>query len=114
MDPTIIDITAFREMKEIADISFAKELFDLFKTDTPERIAEMRQALTKNDIKVFSRSVHSVKGSSAVVGAKKLRDTCFMIEAKVKSSASIAGMDVLVVQLENDFNLSVNEIAKEL
>jgi len=52
---------------------FLREIAGIFLEDTPLRIAELDQALAAGDASKFTRAAHSIKGSSANLGAMALR-----------------------------------------
>ncbi|HEY4300885.1 MAG TPA: Hpt domain-containing protein [Candidatus Didemnitutus sp.] len=59
---------------------FLRELIDIFLADTPERIAEIEQALGVGEAEVVSRAAHSIKGSAGNFGAVELASLARGIE----------------------------------
>ena len=62
----------------------ATEFLDLFLEDTANQFQIMREAMASNDWTILSRSAHSVKSSSAQLGAMQLSEHCRWIEESGK------------------------------
>ncbi|WP_221028852.1 Hpt domain-containing protein [Actomonas aquatica] len=75
-DLPIIDQEAIENLRmlgdEEGDDSFLKEVIEIFVTDTPVRLTELRTSLAAGDQTTFTRAAHSIKGSSSNVGAQRL------------------------------------------
>jgi HPt (histidine-containing phosphotransfer) domain-containing protein len=52
---------------------FLREIVGIYIEDTPKRIAELKAALAAGDAATFTRAAHTIKGSSANVGAQVLK-----------------------------------------
>lgn len=89
-DPSILDAEAIQNLRslgdEMEDDSFLKEVVEIYLTDTPKRIAEIRESLAAADATKLNRAAHSIKGSSANLGATKVISTAKRIEEKSKTS----------------------------
>ena len=86
-DPTI-DMQAIDGLRELSPDSgteFLRELIEIYLQDTPQRIAEMEDALTKKDLPAFTRAAHTIKGSSSNFGAIKLTKLAHELEMQGKS-----------------------------
>ncbi len=84
-DPTI-DMQAIDGLRELSpDADFLRELIEIYLQDTPQRIAELQDALNKKDIPVFTRAAHTIKGSSSNFGATKLTKLAHQLEMQGKS-----------------------------
>lgn len=66
---TIIDPTTFNELKDLMGSDFVIELIDTYINETGNLIEQLRQALTVKDSTSFGRLAHSIKSSSASLGA---------------------------------------------
>ena len=76
--------------KEIADKAkdwiddygedFLVELIDVYLDDTPTRLAQLRQALDGGDAETMTREAHTLKSSSANVGAMTLSALAHQVE----------------------------------
>ena len=70
----------------------------MFMQDTPLRIAEMEESLKSGDAIRFKRAAHSIKGSSANIGALELREVAGRIESEC-AAAPIAGLAPSVAEI---------------
>jgi len=70
-DP-VIDPATLEGLKATTDAAFVQELIDTFLDDSPNLIAEMRQALPSGNAEAFRRAAHSLKSNSASFGALTL------------------------------------------
>jgi HPt (histidine-containing phosphotransfer) domain-containing protein len=77
-----IDDAAFAQALEMVggDRTFLTELVDTYRIDGAERIAEMRAALAAEAAADLQRAAHTLKGSSATLGAVELADACREVE----------------------------------
>lgn len=67
------------------DPVWADELFELFKADTTERIGLVGKVLSSGSVTdSIARHFHTIKGSSASVGAMQLRDHAIELEMFAK------------------------------
>ena len=83
----IIDSTAIRTLRELCprdNDAFLRELLGMFMQDTPLRIAEMEESLKSNDATRFKRAAHSIKGSSANIGAVELKEVAGRLESDIR------------------------------
>ena len=62
------------------DDDLLAELIDLFLRDTPPRLLQLGRALLDGDAKAASHIAHSLKGSSANLGARGMAQLCNEIE----------------------------------
>jgi two-component system sensor histidine kinase/response regulator len=62
------------------DREFLKELMDIYAEDLTTRIAGLRGALARGDLKTVEQLGHAIKGSSANLSLPPLRDRAAAIE----------------------------------
>jgi len=55
-------------------------MIDLYLENSPELVEEMTEGVSKRDAKVIQMSAHTLKSSSAVLGASKLAELCKQLE----------------------------------
>lgn len=83
--PPIIDVHILKEyiedMGEEAN-NFINRLIEIFLTSSPGRLAEIQAALDNRDCYRLNRSSHTLKSSSASVGAARLAAVCADVEAR--------------------------------
>src|ERR1044071_1125335 len=90
---------------------FLREIAGIFLEDTPLRIAELDQSLAANDTPKFTRAAHSIKGSSANLGAMALRNVAEKLEHQSRTSG-LGGVTALVTEVKNEFERAKAELAK--
>jgi len=83
----IIDMRAIETLRELSPDDggeFVRELIGIYLQDTPQRVAEIEQALTTQDAAIVMRAAHSIKGSSGNFGANRLAQLAAEIEQQGK------------------------------
>ena len=65
----IIDPETFSQLKDLMGPDFIIELIDTYNVETGELIEHLRQSLANQDAAGFGRQAHSIKSSSASLGA---------------------------------------------
>ena len=112
----VIDTSAIEALKAINPDDggeFAREIIQIFMEDTPARLEELEEALRRSDATKFVRAAHSIKGSSANVGAMLLRDTAEEIERQARDEG-LAGIDGKIEKLRSDYELTALNLTKLL
>lgn len=81
-----IDDAAFDQTLEMVggDLGFVGELVAEYRTDGANRVADMRAALSAGDAEALRRAAHTLKGSSASLGANDLAEACRVVEAAAR------------------------------
>ena len=64
-----------------ADGAIVLDVIDLFLVDAPKRLAEVRHGLVDGVPECVERGAHTLKGSSANLGAVRLARQCELLEA---------------------------------
>jgi HPt (histidine-containing phosphotransfer) domain-containing protein len=100
LDPVVIE--SLRELNPEDPEAFVREIAGIFLSDTPARIAELDASLAAGDAAKFTRAAHSIKGSSANIGAAALGAAAERLEAHAKK-AGLAGVDDLLSQVRAQF-----------
>jgi histidine phosphotransfer protein HptB len=65
----LIDEETFRELREAVGDDYIPELILAYLDETPILIKSLQDALTVGDVSAFTRAAHSIKSSSASLGA---------------------------------------------
>jgi HPt (histidine-containing phosphotransfer) domain-containing protein len=68
----VIDAITFAELKTTVGADFIGELIDAYLEDTPRLMNELAISLVQQDAPKFGRTAHSIKSSSASLGALPL------------------------------------------
>jgi HPt (histidine-containing phosphotransfer) domain-containing protein len=82
----IIDLKTFNDLRAQLGSDFVTELIDIYSLDTEELIEKLRQALVAKDAVSFGRFAHTIKSSSASLGALVFSQQARELEMIGKSS----------------------------
>lgn len=85
-DPAI-DREAYDRLLEITggDLDFLDDLVETYLADAEAQLEAMRSAAAADDAETLVRPVHTLKSSSANVGALALADLCRSLEADARA-----------------------------
>lgn len=81
----IIDSSAVENLRALGDNdggAFLREILGIYFADMPARLRELRERLAEGDQSGFTRAAHTIKGSSANVGAARVRAMAEEIEVR--------------------------------
>src|SRR5206468_1597984 len=92
---------------------FLREIIGIFLDDTPRRIGELDESLAAKDGAKFTRAAHSIKGSSANLGAMALRAIAETLEHESRKTG-LAGLAPAVVALKSEFEKARAELGRLL
>ena len=98
----VIDQAIYNDLKEVMGADFIVELIDTFNIETEGLITQLRKALDAGDAAAFGRLAHSIKSSSASLGALAFSQQARQLEMMGKSG-SLDGAEPLVEQFTADF-----------
>jgi HPt (histidine-containing phosphotransfer) domain-containing protein len=113
-EPTIINpdaIAALRDLNPGDNDAFLKEIIGIYIEDTPKRLADLKASLASGETPLFTRAAHTIKGSSANVGAIVVAATAERLESKSRVSG-LAGVEPLMAQCEAEFSRAAAELRK--
>ncbi len=93
----VVDLEAINNLRSLGDEgddTFLREIIGIYLEDTPLRIADLRRSFQSGENALFTRSAHTIKGSSANVGLSRVRGIAERIEhrSKVEPIAGLAGL----------------------
>jgi HPt (histidine-containing phosphotransfer) domain-containing protein len=111
-DPNVIDPAAIENLRALNpgdNDEFLREIAGIFLEDTPVRIAELDQSLAAGDVPKFTRAAHSIKGSSANLGAVSLRAVAEKLEHKCRTTG-LSDVATLVAQVKSEFGRAQTEL----
>jgi HPt (histidine-containing phosphotransfer) domain-containing protein len=101
----ILDLSvleSLRDLQQEGGPNLIEELFDLYVSDTRERLAELRAALNQQDLTAAKRAVHSVKGSSTNLGFHNMVALSRNLEKQLQNPSE-AKLDATVNHLNAEF-----------
>ena len=111
-DPAVIDPEAIENLRSLNpgdNDEFLREITGIFLQDTPLRIAELDQSLAAGDAAKFTRAAHSIKGSSANLGALALRAVAEKLEHESRTKG-LAAANSMLDQLKAEFARAQDEL----
>lgn len=79
----LIDMSVLEDLRALGgceDPGLLQELIELFLDDAPRRLDEMKLGLCEGDYSLMQRSAHTLKSSSANLGAARLSEICRTLE----------------------------------
>ncbi len=82
----IIDQETFSSLKDLMGADFVVELIDTYNTETGELIERLHHALAAQDAAAFGRTAHSIKSSSASLGALAFSQSARQLEMMGKAN----------------------------
>jgi CheY-like chemotaxis protein/HPt (histidine-containing phosphotransfer) domain-containing protein len=98
-----IDRTTLDALRKLQTANRPNALTDLFVKDSAERLAEMRAALERADVRVVEHAAHALKGSCGTLGATRMAGLCEIIETR-SHAGSLQGVAILLEALEEEFS----------
>ena len=100
----VIDQKAFDELVASTggDAEFVSELMDTYFADAPQLVAQMRSSLAAGDTETFRRAAHTLKSSSATLGALTLSAVAKELEMMGKAG-SLEGAAAKIAQAETEY-----------
>jgi HPt (histidine-containing phosphotransfer) domain-containing protein len=106
-----IDDDAFGQTLEMVDgdLGFLGELVAAYRTDGQSRLADMRAALKAGDSEGLRRAAHTLKGSSASLGANDLAEACREVEAAARGGR-LDGLGAGVDTIDARFAAALTEL----
>jgi signal transduction histidine kinase/DNA-binding response OmpR family regulator/HPt (histidine-containing phosphotransfer) domain-containing protein len=95
-------LQSFREMVGEGADSILVEMIDCYLEDAPTLVSAIADAVARNDAKQLHASTHTLKSSSATLGATSLSNLCQQLEAISRTGHIEAGQDK-VPQLKAEY-----------
>src|SRR5882672_10831803 len=98
-------LAGLREFDNEGDPDLVAELAVIFFQDTVERLASLRRAIDSADAAGIENEAHSLKGSSASLGAVGMSLLCGELEAKgrvgsIEGAGAIVGASEILSRIE--------------
>jgi CheY-like chemotaxis protein/HPt (histidine-containing phosphotransfer) domain-containing protein len=82
-------LEALRALQAPGMLDIRERVIGLYLEQTPQQLEELRAALTRRDHPVLKRAAHTIKSSSANVGAMRLSTLCGELEGVVGAQKAI-------------------------
>lgn len=112
----VIDLQSIENLRELNpgdNDAFLREIIGIYLEDTPLRLAELDQSLVAGDVPKFTRAAHSIKGSSANLGAMTVRAVAESLEHQ-SARQGLADVQPLLAMLKQEFARAQSELGKLL
>jgi HPt (histidine-containing phosphotransfer) domain-containing protein len=93
--------------------AFLREIVALYLSDTPAQLAKLDRSLAAGDAEGFTRAAHSLKGSSANLGASAVRSAAERLERCARHEG-LAGVQPLLVETKAEFARACAELQQLL
>jgi HPt (histidine-containing phosphotransfer) domain-containing protein len=93
LDLGVID--ALRALDEGAGPGLFEELVDLFVNDAVAHVRALESALATGDARLLERSAHTLKSSSASLGAMQLSELCRALEQVGRNNVLDGAVDLV-------------------
>lgn len=113
-DSSVIDPQAIENLRALNpgdNDEFLREIAGIFFEDTPQRLTELDESLGAGDVSKFTRAAHSIKGSSANLGALALRAAAEKLEHHSRTKG-LGGVATMIAEVRNEFARAQTELAK--
>jgi two-component system sensor histidine kinase/response regulator len=110
-----LDPSTFGRLRdELAESGALPRLVEIFSTQTPERVDELRQAIGAGDHDVVLRLAHTMKGGAASLGATKLAEACKALEEVAGDGELGDAADTKVDAIEESFEAAREALEREV
>jgi HPt (histidine-containing phosphotransfer) domain-containing protein len=106
-------LASLKELQEEGEPDIIEEVGSLFLVHAPEKIAAIKKAASQKDAKALQLSAHSLKSSSAYVGAMVLSAMSKDLEMMGRSN-SLEGAEGKVEALDREYSRVKTALEKEI
>ncbi len=106
-------LASLRELQDEGDPDIIAEVGGLFLKHSPDKVNAILQSVQSNDAKGLQLAAHSLKSSSAYIGAMRLSAMAKELEMMGRSS-SLQGATELAQKLKAEFSLVMTALEKEI
>jgi HPt (histidine-containing phosphotransfer) domain-containing protein len=114
-DVPAIDPQALEDLRALGggEDAFVQEIVALYLSDSPLRIAELDRSLAAGNAEVFTRAAHSLKGSSANLGATALSAFAARLERCARQEG-LAAVAPFLAETKAEFARACAELRRRL
>ncbi len=95
-------IERLKEMGQALGFEVPRRILELFLGDAGTRLSDLRRALVRGDVSAFEQTAHSLKGSSANLGALAFAELCDDLEER-GARRELAGAEERLANLEAEY-----------
>jgi HPt (histidine-containing phosphotransfer) domain-containing protein len=100
-----LDLTVMDQLLNLDDgeLGLLKEMLDLFKSDTPDRIKAIEATLASGELVDMADVAHSIKGAAGTMGAPRLRGIAAELEGGGRKGSFPIDPALLLEQLKETY-----------
>ncbi len=96
-----LNLTTLNELKELLEEGL-DELLEEYLDDTPNQLAQLREAVAANDVVAIDSIAHTLKGSSGNLGVHGVYQLCAALEQEAKEGV-VADAAASLATIEAEF-----------
>ena len=93
------------------DGTVVRQLIDLYAKDSPQQLADATAAIEKGDVAALTRAAHSLKSTSASMGAITVSDLARELEQLAKQN-NLQQSAILLDRLKLEVNSAITAFAR--
>ncbi|PZO43342.1 MAG: hypothetical protein DCF19_05185 [Pseudanabaena frigida] len=110
VDAQTLDIEIFQDLRlAIGEDLVFSDLVTVYLSSAETLLDSIQTAFTSHDVKAFSLAAHSLKSTSASIGANRLSQICRYFEKNAKTGEITIAPEFLVL-LVNEYEAVINAI----
>ena len=107
-------LEAIKELRRAGTPDILAKVISVYETDSPHLIITMRESLDNNNTEELIRSIHSLKTSSAMLGAQFLADQCHFVEKTLRDGGELRDANKIIDKIEIMCQLATILLRSEL
>ncbi|MBT3352014.1 MAG: transporter substrate-binding domain-containing protein, partial [Nitrospinaceae bacterium] len=105
-------LSAMAKLGEASGEDILKKLIDKFFSDTPQRLSSLKEVLAGGDAQALEQQAHSLKGSSANLGARRMAEVCERLEQSAHENR-IEGAEELLAEVTQEYQHAKEALASK-
>lgn len=100
-----LDLSVMDQLLTLDDgeLGLLKEMLDLFKADTPDRIRAIEVTLATGELADMADVAHAIKGAAGTMGAPRLRGIAAELEGSGRKGSFLIDPALLLEQLKETY-----------
>ena len=107
-------LEAIKELRRPGTPDILAKVISVYESDSPQLIISMRMSLEQNNTAELIRAAHSLKTSSAMLGAQLLADQCHTMEKMVRDGGELRNAKAAIDRIEIMFQSASILLRSEL
>jgi CheY-like chemotaxis protein/HPt (histidine-containing phosphotransfer) domain-containing protein len=108
-----LDLTVFGAFLEADAPDFTRLLIDQFLHEACAQVRTLKEAAGRSDSHALNAIAHSLKGSSAIMGASRLAALCGQVEDKSAVTPEVDVTPALIAEIDREFGLVEHALAAQ-